>query len=635
MIIYQASKNQFIADVLQNEIEKKILISFVRETGRSTGKSEIDSWRNSMMYMNNIINDPEIPEDVGIAIEYKIPSTSNRIDFILTGRDAAKNELAVLIELKQWSQANMTDKDGVVETFIGGGSRETAHPSYQVWSYAALLADFNQTVEEDNIQLKPCAYLHNYEPDDNITNEFYKEYLDKAPVFLRPDALKLKQFVKQFVKYGDDGDILYRIDNGKIRPTKNLADNLASMLEGNQEFLMIDDQKVVYESALNLGKIASSNKKQVLIVQGGPGTGKSVVAINLLVEMTKRRLLAQYITKNSAPREVYHAKLTGRLTRSRISSMFTSSGTFHAVESNTFDALIVDEAHRLNEKSGLYQNIGVNQVKELINASKLTVFFIDEDQRIDFKDIGTKDEIYHWAQRLGAEVKEQELVSQFRCNGSDGYLAWLDNALQVRQTANESLDDIGYDFRVLDDPVELQRIIVEKNHIANKARIVAGYCWDWISTKEPLRDDIVIGNFSAQWNLKDDGQSWIIKPNSVSEVGCIHTCQGLELDYVAVIIGPDFVIRNGRAVTDASKRAGRDKTVYGYKRMLQEDPEFARAKADMVIKNTYRTLMSRGQKGCYIFCTDPETQKYFKDRLESIKADNLNAMAGSGASIVE
>ncbi len=615
MIVYSGTKKQFITDVIENQIEKRILSSFVREVGYSTGKKEVESWRNSMMYMNNIVSDPEIPENVGIAIEYKIPQTSKRIDFILTGTNFDKQRTAVLIELKQWSSGvYVTDKDAVVQTDFFG---EVNHPSYQVWSYSVLLKDYNSSIQDLNIELKPCAYLHNYESEDIIKNQFYKEYLDKAPIFLRNEALKLRDFIKKFVKYGDEGETLYCIENGKIRPSKSLADSLASMLDGKQEFVLIDDQKVVFETALKLAKISDENNKNVLIVEGGPGTGKTVVAINLLSELTNRKQVVQYVTKNSAPREVYQVKLTGKFTKTRISNLFNSSGSYFNIDANTFDTLVVDEAHRLNEKSGLFSHLGENQVKELINVSKFSVFFIDEDQRVTLKDIGEKKEIERWAKHFGANVSTLQLASQFRCNGSDGYLAWLDNILQIKETANDTLDNTPYDFQVINNPSKLHERISELNKENNKSRMVAGYCWKWVSKKNSKLSDIKIGNYEATWNLNQHGQAWIVHPDSVTEVGCIHTCQGLELDYVGVIIGPDMVVRKGRIITDATKRASTDKSMHGYKKLLNEDSIMAKGLADMIIKNTYRTLMTRGMKGCYVFSTDPETQEYFRTRIFS------------------
>ncbi|KKQ81501.1 MAG: hypothetical protein UT05_C0015G0010 [Parcubacteria group bacterium GW2011_GWF2_38_76] len=616
MIVYSETKKQFLEDVLSGQIKGNIQTSFIRELGHSTGRRETEAWQNSMQFMNTVMNDIEIPDDAGVTIEYKIPNTSRRIDFILTGLNEEKKNSAIIIELKQWSEARLTDKDAIVETFVGGGRREVPHPSYQAWTYACLLEDYNEAVEKEEIYLQPCAYLHNYEPDGIIDNDFYGHYLEKAPLFLGNDAQKLRQFIKRFVKYGDKNNIMYLIENGRIRPSKNLADSLSSLLKGNQEFIMIDDQKIVYETAIKLALNSTVKNKNVLIVDGGPGTGKTVVAINLLTELTNKRLVCQYITSNSAPRNVYEAKLTGSFAKSRISNLFRGSGSFFDLDANTFDALIIDEAHRLNEKSGFFNHLGENQIKELINTSKFSVFFIDEDQRVTFRDIGEKNEIRRWAKSLGATITDLTLSSQFRCNGSDGYLAWLDNILQIKETADETLEEINYDFKVVDSPEELHKKIVEKN-VDNKSRLVAGYCWNWVSDKDKTKDDIIIENYHAKWNLKSDGQTWIIKPNSVSEIGCIHTCQGLELDYVGVIIGPDLVVRDGKVVTDASKRASTDKSIFGYKKMLKEDPIMARGMADMIIRNTYRTLMTRGMKGCYIYCTDPETQQYFRDQLEN------------------
>jgi len=618
VIVYAATKTRFQQDVLSNGIGDIIYDAFRGATGHSTNRSEINSWVNSLQCMDRVLNDPAIPADAGVAIEYHLPRSSKRIDFILTGKDAQHTATAILVELKQWQQADLTAKDGIVVTTFKGGPQETPHPSYQAWTYKRLLEDYNATVQEEKINLYPCAYLHNYAPDNTITNPFYAQYTKEAPVFLKPDALKLQEFIKRNIKHGDragrDG-LLYRIDNGKIKPSKNLADSLASMLQGNQEFVMVDDQKIVYETALALARQAATGQKHVLIVEGGPGTGKSVVAINLLVELTKQEMVAQYVTRNSAPRLVYAAKLAGTLRRTRIDNLFRSSETFHKAQPNEYDCLIVDEAHRLKEKSGIFNHLGENQVKELIKAAKLAVFFVDEDQKVTLKDIGDKDEIRRWARQQHAKVTELKLESQFRCNGSDGYLAWLDNTLEISKTANPTLHPEDYDFRIMDDPAQLHALIRSKNQAKNSARMVAGYCWNWLSKKTPALKDIVLPGYQAAWNLTADGQAWIIKPASVSEVGCIHTAQGLELDYVGVIVGPDLVVRGGRVITVPGARAGSDKSIHGWKALAKKDPAATKLRLDAIIKNTYRTLMTRGLKGCYVHFTDEETARHFKARL--------------------
>jgi hypothetical protein len=402
MIVYQSSKIGFLNDVLSNNISDIIHTAYYERLGRYTSQNEVNSWTNSMMYMNTILSDVQIPDDAGISIEFQIPLTSKRIDFIITGLNELKNEHVIIIELKQWSTAQLTDKDALVKTRFQHGETETAHPSYQAWSYASMIYNYNRTVQDDNITIKPCAYLHNYNPDNVIKNNFYTYYLDKAPVFLKPDAVKLRDFIKSFIKYGDDKDILYKIENGRIRPSKQLVDSLASMLQGNTEFIMIDDQKVVLETAISIAKKIKTGQKNVLIIEGGPGTGKSVVAINLLVNITKLGLVTKYISKNAAPREVYATKLSGVKKKTEISNLFGGTGSFIDVESNVFDVLLVDEAHRLNLKSGLYQNLGDNQIEEIINASKFSIFFVDDDQQIHIKDVGSNEYIEAVAKMNGA-----------------------------------------------------------------------------------------------------------------------------------------------------------------------------------------------------------------------------------------
>ena len=253
----------------------------------------------------------------------------------------------------------------------------------------------------------------------------------------------------------------------------------------------------------------------------------------------------------------------------------------------------------------------------MIHAARCTVFFVDDDQRVTLSDVGHSDELRKWARELNAEVTELTLASQFRCSGSDGYLAWLDDVLGVRATANTELDQREYDFRVVGNPNELHALIENKNLSANKARVVAGYCWGWPSKKDPEAFDIVMPEFGyrRQWNLTQDGSLWIMADESVAQVGCIHTCQGLEVDHVGVIIGPDLVYRDGRVQTDPKARAKSDKSIKGLGMMMKRDPQGAQALVDRIIKNTYRTLMTRGMKGCYVYCCDPALAEHLRSRL--------------------
>lgn len=612
MIVYNKTKEDFSNDILTNDIGNIITQHIFERTGNKVSPNEVRSFENSLGYMERVINDPLIPENCNISIEYHLPQTSKRVDFIISGKDG-NQENVIIIELKQWEYAHLTTKDGVVRTRFQYGESETSHPSYQAWSYASLLSSFNSTVDEDAIALYPCAYLHNYSPDENITNDFYSYYIEKAPVFLKSDALKLRDFIKKYIKQGDTSNIMFRIDNGKIKPTKSLADSLKNMIKGNKEFVLIDDQKVIFETALQLALQSNDKNKNVLIVEGGPGTGKSVVAINLLVELNRRGKMAQYVTKTSAPRDVYFEKLKGQKRMNELKSLFVGSGSFINAPKNVVNTLIVDEAHRLTERTG-FLRMGDNQIKEILNSSLSSVFFIDEDQRVSVEDYGEINIIEDLANELGITVHKRKLESQFRCNGSDGYLAWLDNVLQIKPTANYDVSSLGFDFKVFDDPKTLQEIIYKKNEVNNKARLVAGYCWPWNSKKNPEDYDFTENEFgfNMRWNMTDYGGKWIIDPNSVSEIGCIHTAQGLEVDYIGVIIGDDLIVRNGEILVNPNARDNGDRTISGWKSGIKVNPDYWKPLLKTIIKNTYRTLMTRGMKGCYIYCTDPDTNEYFK-----------------------
>lgn len=503
MIVYSGNKTEFMTEVLEDTIAYSIRDNIRKKMNRKTGEAEFRSWVNSLEYMYKVLNDDDIPEESGIAIEYNLPNTAKRVDFLISGYDSKQLPNVVIIELKQWEKLNKVEGlDGLVETFTGGANRRVVHPSYQAWSYAEMIKDYNEYAQIADIKLWPCAYLHNYlrEEDDPLDDEIYKDYLNDAPAFTKGDVRKLRAYIKEVVKEGDNNEILYEIDNGRIKPSKSLQDAIVGMLESNPEFNLIDDQKVVFERIMELSrKCENDGKKRVLIARGGPGTGKTVIAINLLARLTQEGVFAQYCSKNSAPRLVYAKKLKGHRTKSSIDNMFKGSGSYVDAPKDAVGAILADEAHRLNEKSGLYGNQGVNQIHEIIHAARLSVFFIDESQRITVKDIGSVDEIKHWATFNNAEVFEDELSSQFRCNGSDGYLAWLDDVLEIRETANYNLEAPNYEFMVFDSPEEMRNRVVERNQSSNKARILAGYCWNWPKAGRSDTNTHEIKN----WRLRD------------------------------------------------------------------------------------------------------------------------------------
>lgn len=620
MIVYNSTKCQFVEDVRLNRIADLILDQ-IRVHGLNAGSPrEYNAWRNSMQYMRNIVDDREIDDDVEIAIEYNIPLTSKRVDFIISGSDIQNNDHIVIVELKQWERAEVVDDDMhyCVRTFVANDNRIVCHPSYQAYSYARFISNYSQIIAEKQIGLIPCAYLHNYSPEyrSTLSNSIYEEWVSEAPFFLKNEVVEFSAFVKKFItKKSSRGDLLYLIDHGRIRPSKSLQDSLVSMVKGNDEFLLLDEQVVCFDMCLKMmSRCQLDRKKRTIIIQGGPGTGKSVLAVNLLMEFIKLGYNSSYVTKNSAPRHAFLTLLSEGKTKSMvdIKHLFRSPFGLSNCSRNLYDCLIVDEAHRLVKK--MYGDwSGENQIKECIESSLLTIFMLDEDQAVTTKDIGSIDEITKWCQSLGSRLvltKETKLTSQFRCNGSDAYIQFVDNLLQKgEETIKISLPELNYEFKVFDDPSEMREALRHKNEINNKARMVAGYCYDWDVKHHRGLYDIVIGkDFKAKWNLENDN-IWAINPNSFEEVGCIHTAQGLEFDYVGVLIGKDLAFdhASGRVVTDKSAISKDDKSS-GIRTASDKE-------AHRLILNTYKTLLTRGQKGCYVYCEDEALRDYFKMRL--------------------
>ena len=617
MIVYNDIKRQFVNDVKDNSIADKILDA-IKMRGLNAGhEKEYNSWQNSMQFMRNIVDDSDIDDEVRICIEYNIPLTSKRVDFIIAGADDNGNENIVIVELKQWQKAEIVadDMHYCVRTFVANSDRIVCHPSYQAYSYSSFLKNYSQSISDENINLIPCAYLHNYQPEyrQTLSNPIYKDWFEIAPFFIKNEVSAFSDFVKRHItRKSSKGDLLYLIDHGRLRPSKALQDSLTSMVKGNQEFMLLDEQAVCFDMCLKtMNQCLKDRKKRTIIIQGGPGTGKSVLAVNLLMEYINQSLHASYVTKNSAPREAFLQLLTKSDAKKliNIKQLFRSPFGLSNCDENGYDCLIVDEAHRLVKKMYGDWN-GENQVKECIKASLLSIFLLDEDQAVTTKDIGSLREIKYWCNELGSRMiitDETKLISQFRCNGSDSYIQFIDDILQrLPETIEIDLSELNFDFQVFDAPDKMREAIRENNRTGNKSRMVAGYCYDW-NVKHHRGDwDIIIGdNFKAKWNLEND-KVWAINPDSFEEIGCIHTAQGLEFDYVGVFIGKDLTYNPETGRIESNKEAiSKDDKSSGIRSANQE-------KAHQLILNTYKTLMTRGQKGCYVYCEDANLRDYIK-----------------------
>lgn len=619
MFAYNKTYGDFCSDINRGKIVSEIMNSL----NRKFSDAEKRAFRNSLGAVKNALSNVTLPDDVEVGIEFKVPLTNKRIDFMIAGEDAHNQKNVIIVELKQWDKVTHTDMEDIVLL----GSEQRVHPSWQAYSYGSTLTNYNEYVEKNNVHITTCTFLHDYQSDyeTEIKNPVYKEGLEKAPAFIDYQWEDFAKFIGTKIKKKSDINLLYEIREGKIKPSQFLVHTLSSCLTGNSDIQLIDDQRIAMSNIKKEIFSALSNKsrkRKVIIVKGGAGTGKSLIALQLMGEIINKNYNAFYVAKSSYIKESYYKMLTRNIPNYKLlRALFRSSGDFHTEGNNTakqFDCLIVDEAHRLTEKTKKsYLFYGENQIKEIIHASIVSVFFIDETQQIDIKDFGTVENIRKAALEENAIVIEDsryELHSQFRCNGSDDYIAWVESILYEKEFVR-SQDVFDYDIRIFDDLVEMHNAIKEKNANSKRpSRMLSGDVFPWISRDNKEAIDIQIGNFKAQWNKR---KTFAVDPKSIEEVGCIHTSQGMEFDYAGLIIGEDLLYKNGRVITDYTKhpkKAGEFKRAHKQK-VLEEDAQLI----DTLIRNTYKVLFTRGQKGLYLYVMDPNLKEYLQEQIKLLQ----------------
>ena len=556
MIIYAETKRQFLEDVDLNRLKQKLVDGFTRQTGGVPADRHV--WADEYARFSGTLRRAAIDDDVQVAIEYHIPTAGrSRIDVLLAGNDGERDN-GVVLELKAWSEADKSEVPELVWSPYGGGSL-SQHPCVQARKYKGLILRFNADIAEKDIGIHSAAYLFNLvrRRPEPLEDARYRHIIDDTHLFLADDADALARYIEKYVRHRSKENVLYLLEQGRLIPAPALIERVASMLDGNEDFELIDTQNEAFQIIRHaITGVATAAKRQVFIVHGGPGTGKSVIAVRLLAEVLQSKRLGFLVAPNKAFRDTLSEQLTKRHQEYRDDgkALFQSSWSFHQsdfMKDRTHEVLIVDEAHRLKDEA--YQYKGESMVEDMVRAARISVFFLDETQRVQWIDAGSEERIREAAKKYKANVHEPfTLTAQFRCGGSDGYLNWLDDVLQVRPTGNyDNWADEQYEFQVFDDASALYKALKARN-ATNKARLIAGYSWEWPKKAGRKRHGhlkhVTADGLALPWNF--DGENWATSKDGIDQVGCVHTCQGVEFDWLGVLIGPDLRYEDGKVVGD-------------------------------------------------------------------------------------
>lgn len=623
MRLYSGSASAFVDDTVHNRVAEKLRLAFAYEYRREPSPSEFNSWRNSLRAVSQIFQTAKL-EDHGVILEYELPLSSKRLDCMIVGRDETLNDQAVIIELKQWEKCEIGFGDKVV-TRVGGGIRDVLHPSVQVGQYRNYLGDSHTAFYdgESPVGLSACAYLHNYyyNADDVLFSERFKPHFTANPIFTADHTKELINFLTRKLARGGGEHVLGRIESGKNRPSKKLLAHVGGVLEGRPEYVLLDEQLIAFERVLAAAiEGTESRKKKIVLIRGGPGTGKSVIALNLLARLSKQGFNTHYVTGSQS----FTATLR-EIVGTRAAQQCKNFSSYMEAEAEQIDVMVCDEAHRMWHRSmnrfiPKERHSGKMQIEELAHASRVVVFFIDDNQPIRPDEIGHSSYVCDFAKKNNIELFDYTLEAQFRCSGSEAFINWVTNTLDVAITPEVVWKESeAFEFKVCDSIEELDSLIRSRVEQGFTSRLTAGFCWPWSKPRADgsLVDDVTVGGFTRPWNAKPDAghlsddippaSIWAYDARGVGQVGCIYTAQGFEFDYVGVVFGPDLVYRAGKGWV-GSPEASHDRKVKVKK---------AEEKFTQLVKNTYRVLLTRGMKGCYVHFMDKETGEYFRSKMQS------------------
>ena len=599
---------------LSKTLVEKLSAQMLFQMGNSPSPAEKRSWENSLVEISELLIQCELGEVV-LLVEYQLPYSSKRVDVLALGSDPKTGQPTIIaIELKQWTNASLIE--GALDTLKidSYGNTPILHPAVQVSRYCEYLNDFNRYVSDDNTNLFGIAYLHNWIDANNPALDLIQP-TSHGMLFTANQKNRLKEFLIARISSKFSEQITDDFLNSKVAPTKQLMQLAADEVKNREQFRLLDEQQIAYSMVMKaLRDAETSNTKTAVIITGGPGTGKSVIALSLLGELSRRGKTTLHATGSKAFRNSLRKVAGARAPQ--IQKLFSYFNSFMSAERNSLDVIICDEAHRIRETSANRYTkadlrTGTPQLHELLNVARVPVFLLDSNQVVRKGETGTPEYIEVEARNLGLNVIRVDLDGQFRCGGSRLYETWLNGFLKIEDSKSIAWSkDPNFNVIVADSPDEIVEKLQGFESEGYKSRITAGYCWTWNDPNADgtLPNDIKIGDWTRPWNVKGDrgvgeymsGELWAIDPKGFDQIGCVYTAQGFEYDWNAVIFGPDLVWRAGIWVGDRS--GSRDPAMRGI------TPEHF----ETLVKNTYKVLLTRGLVGTILYSVDEETQEHFR-----------------------